>query len=209
MASPILGPRQPRTRPHVIADWSVHHREGFIRESGHTSQRLGSDYGYDLIWWTFDAQGYAEPGAAYFQLKAMETLTARGTDCVFDLDLRDDNWWLREAGPVILVRFDASRRRVCWLPVQGYFREASSRRPRKGAKPVRVRVPRRQGWRDLPELRAEKRFAPAKPPELPANSGTRCAGPLGLVQGAMGSGRRSESAGAPLWAPMGPSRPGR
>ena len=144
MASPILGPRKQRTRQHVIADLRVHHVEGFILESGHTAQRLGSDYGYDLILWTFDAQGYAEPGAACFQLKAMETLTARGTDFVFDLDVWDYNLWLREAWPVILVLFDASRRRACWLPVQDYFREAPSRRPRKGATTVRVRVPRRQ-----------------------------------------------------------------
>jgi hypothetical protein len=54
MASPILGPRKQRTRQHVIADLRVHQVEGFIRESGHTAQRLGSDLGYDLIRWTFD-----------------------------------------------------------------------------------------------------------------------------------------------------------
>lgn len=78
MASQLLGPRKQRTRQHVIADLSVHYVERFILEEGHTAQRLGSDYGYDLVMATFDEKGYAEPGAVYFQIKAMETLVERG-----------------------------------------------------------------------------------------------------------------------------------
>jgi hypothetical protein len=59
----------------VIADLSVHHVERFILEAGHTAQRLGSDYGYDLLMSTFDEQGYVEPGSVFFQFKAMETCT--------------------------------------------------------------------------------------------------------------------------------------
>jgi hypothetical protein len=144
MARQILGPRKRRTREHVIADLSIHHVEGFILEEGHTVQRLGSDYGYDLIVWTFDEQGYAEPGAIYAQFKAMEALEKRGQDYVYDLDIRDYNLWVREEAPVLLILFDATRRRAFWLPVQRYFREGASRQPRKGAKTVRVRVPQRQ-----------------------------------------------------------------
>src|SRR5437588_10609607 len=43
-----------------------------------------------------------------------------------------------------LVLYDATRRRAYWLPVQRYFREDVARQPKKGAKTVRVRVPRRQ-----------------------------------------------------------------
>ena len=68
------GPRKRRTRQHVIADLSANHVERFILEEGHTAQRLSSDYGYDLIMWTFDGHGHAEPGACYIQLKAMEKL---------------------------------------------------------------------------------------------------------------------------------------
>jgi hypothetical protein len=143
MASQVLRPRKRRTRQHVIADLSVHHVEGFILEEGYTAQRLGSDYGYDLIVWTFDEQGYAEPGAIYFQFKAMDRLDEQGTDYVYDLDIRDYNLWMREESPVILILFDATRRRAFWLPVQGYFREDVARRPKKGAKTVRVRLSRR------------------------------------------------------------------
>jgi Domain of unknown function (DUF4365) len=143
MASQIRGPRKQRTRQHVIADLSVHYVEGFILEEGHTAQRLGSDYGYDLILWTFDEQGYAEPGAVYFQFKAMETLTESDAAYVYDLDIRDYNLWVREEVPVILILFDATRRRAYWLMVQWYFQEDIARRPKKGAKTVRVPVPRR------------------------------------------------------------------
>lgn len=144
MAEKVFGPRKQRTRAHVIADLSVHHFERFVLEEGHTAQRLGSDYGYDLIVWTFDEEGYAEPGAIYVQFKAMEALTESGQDYVYDLDIRDYNLWVREEVPVILVLFDATRRRAYWLPGQRYFRQVGARQPRKGAKTVRVRVPRRQ-----------------------------------------------------------------
>jgi hypothetical protein len=144
MASQVPGPRKRRTRQHVIADLSVNHVEWFILEEGHTTQRLGSDYGYDLIVWTFDEQGYAEPGVVYFQFKAMETLDEHGMDYVYDLDIRDYNLWIREEAPVILILFDATHRRAFWLSVQRYFQEDLARRPTKGHRTVRVRLPRRQ-----------------------------------------------------------------
>ena len=144
MANPIYGPRKRRTRQHVIADLSVHHVERFILEEGHTAQRLGSDYGYDLILWTFDEHGYPEPGLIYFQFKAGETLELRGVNYVYDLEVRDYNLWMLEKTPVILVLFDATRKRAYWLHIQGYFREDAARRPKKGAKTVRVSVPKSQ-----------------------------------------------------------------
>lgn len=137
------GPRKQRTRQHIIADLSIHHVERYILESGHTAQRLGSDYGYDLLVTTFDEYGYVEPGSIYFQFKAMETLRASRTDYVYDLDIRDYNLWIREAATVIFVLFDASRRRSYWVAIQRYF-DHVEHRPPKGAKTVRIRVPRRQ-----------------------------------------------------------------
>src|SRR5262245_20960876 len=102
MSAQILGPRKRRTRQHVIADLSVHHVEGFILEEGHTAQRFGSDYSYDLLMRTFDEMGFVEPGVVYFQLKASETLQAVGTDFVFDVDICDYNLWRQEEMPVVL-----------------------------------------------------------------------------------------------------------
>lgn len=141
---PMPGPRKRRTRQHVIADLSVHHVEGVILEEGHTAQRLGSDYGYDLLVSTFDEQGFVEPGSIYLQVKARETLATSGTDYAYDLDIRDYNLWIREKLPVILILFDASRRRAYWLAVQQYFGEVSTRLPKKGVKSVRIRVPKEQ-----------------------------------------------------------------
>jgi hypothetical protein len=134
------GPRKQRTRQHIIADLSIHHVERFILEAGHTAQRLGSDYGYDLLVTTFDEHGFVEPGSIYFQFKAMETLKASGTDYVYDLDVRDYNLWIREKMPVIFVLFDAVRRRAHWLAMQPHFGGAIGR-TRRGTKTVRIRVP--------------------------------------------------------------------
>jgi Domain of unknown function (DUF4365) len=144
MDNSILVRHKRRTRQHVIADISVHHVEGFILKEGHTVQRLGSDYGFDLILFTFDAEGYAEPGLIYFQCKAMDQLDESASDVVYDVDIRDYNLWLLERSPVILILYDASRRRAFWLAFQRYFREDAARQPKKGAKTVRVRVPQRQ-----------------------------------------------------------------
>jgi len=70
-------PRKQRTRQHVIADQSVNYVERYIIDEGHTAQRLAADYGYDLILFTYDEEGYAEPRAAFLQLKASESLTPR------------------------------------------------------------------------------------------------------------------------------------
>jgi Domain of unknown function (DUF4365) len=136
--------RKRRTRRHVIADQSVNFVERFIIDEGHTTQRLEKDYGYDLMLFTFDEQGYVEPGLIFLQLKASEALQQSGPDYVFDLDIRDYNLWMMDRMPVFLVLFEASRRRAYWLYIQDYFHSDPARRPRAGAKTVRVRVPARQ-----------------------------------------------------------------
>lgn len=91
MTSKIFGPHKQRTRQHVIADQSVNYVERFIIDEGYTAQRLDSDYGYDLLLFTYDDRGYIEPGSMFSQLKAAESLKAIGTNYVFDLDIRDYN----------------------------------------------------------------------------------------------------------------------
>jgi hypothetical protein len=140
MAAQFPGPRKRRTRQHVIADLGVHHVIGFLLDSGHTAQSLAHDYGYDLIAWTYDKNGYAEPGSLLFQVKASDSLQVVGTDYVFDLDIRDYNLWMQEEMPVILILFDASRRRAYWASLQDYFRKDPSHRPKTGARTVRVKI---------------------------------------------------------------------
>jgi len=140
----MCGPRKQRTRQHVIADLSLHHVEGFVLEAGHTVQSLDSDYGYDVLLFTYDEHGYLEPDVAYMQFKAAESLRAVGSAYVYDLDIRDYNLWMLDNMPVILILFDARRKRAYWLAIQHYFGQDESRRPRRGAKTVRVRVPMQQ-----------------------------------------------------------------
>jgi hypothetical protein len=158
MARQLLTPRKQRTRQHVIADLSVHYVEGFILEAGHTAQQLERDYGYDLLMFTYDERGYVEPGFVSLQVKAAESLYPVGGDYVFDLDIRDYNLWMAEKMPVILILFDAARRRAYWLAVKDYFRENGGGHPQKGAKTVRVRVAMGQSLnrRAIARIRAMK-----------------------------------------------------
>jgi Domain of unknown function (DUF4365) len=144
MAQQGWPPGKQRTRAHVIADQSVNHVERYIIDEGHRAERLSSDYGYDLALYTHDPDGYTEPGLALLQLKASESLSESAGHYVFDLDVRDCRLWLLETMPVILVLYDASGRRACWLHVQGYFRRDEARLPRRRTKTIRVKVPRRQ-----------------------------------------------------------------
>jgi hypothetical protein len=88
------------------------------------------DYGYDLTLFTFDERGYIEPGAVYLQFKASDKFEISGNDRLFDLDIRDYNLWMAESMPVILVLFDASRRRAFWVHIQHHFAENPSLRPK-------------------------------------------------------------------------------
>ena len=164
MASKLFAPRKRRTRQHVIADQSVNHVERFIIEAGHTAQRMEKDYGCDLLMFTFDEQGYAEPGLVWLQVKAAESWPLIGSDYFYDLDIRDYNLWMFEELPVILILFDAGRRKAYWLEVQQYFKDEPTRRPEKGAKFVRAHIPRRQvvNRRAIMKMRALKWEARAR-----------------------------------------------
>jgi hypothetical protein len=137
----LLGQRKQRTRQHVIAAQSVNYVERFIVDAGYSAQRVEQDYGFDLIVFTYDENGFAEDGSIYMQVKAAEALKTSGENVVFDLDIRDYNRWKAEPMPVVLVLFHATARRAYWLYVQRFFAENERRRPRIGARWVRVRIP--------------------------------------------------------------------
>lgn len=130
--------RKRRTRQHVIADLSVNHVERLVFRGGHTVERVLHDYGYDLIVFTYDEEGYCDPGLLFVQVKATENLRLVGSDIVFDVDMRDYDRWRVERVPVILVLYEAASNRAFWLHVQEYER-LSLRNSRAGAKSVRVR----------------------------------------------------------------------
>jgi hypothetical protein len=86
--------------------------EKYIIDSGYTAQRLTDDYGFDLVLKTFDARGYAEPGSILHPSESVGILQEARGGWVYDLDVRDYNLWMREIMPVVLVLFDATRRRA-------------------------------------------------------------------------------------------------
>ena len=144
MARPPAEPRKQRTRQHIIADLSVNYVERIIFEEGYSVESPASDYGYDLVMKTHDSDGFIEAGTVYIQLKSSDNLVHSNGIYSFDMDIRDYNLWRAELMPVVLILFDAIARRAYWLPVQQYFRENPTRRPRPGAKTIRVHVARRQ-----------------------------------------------------------------
>ncbi len=141
--TPDPPPRKRRTREHVVADMSRVHVEAVVVDAGFTAEPVRSDYGYDLVVTTYDPDGYVEPGRVLLQLKAGDTIGIGATPggLAFDLDVKDHALWTREPFPVFLVLFDAVARVACWLYVQHYFEADPARRPKPGAKTVRVRVP--------------------------------------------------------------------
>lgn len=143
----------------MIAAQSVDYVERFIFDAGHTVQRVEYDYGYDLLVSTFDEEGYEEPGLVYVQVKASEKLNAlSGARIGFDIAIKDLNLWVGELMPVVLVVYDAQKRRAWWLYIQRYFAERA-RRISGDAKTVRVFIPLRQrfGPRTVSAMRHWKR----------------------------------------------------
>jgi hypothetical protein len=132
-----------RTRQHVIASQSRHYVEGFIIDKGYTADRRRDDYGYDLFMETYDDDGYIENGEIRIQLKATDRLIElkRADTLCIDIDAKHHELWTNELMPVFLILYDARERRAYWLHVQHYFAADSSRRPKRGAKTLRVRIP--------------------------------------------------------------------
>jgi hypothetical protein len=158
MLTKRLGPRKRRTKQHVSADQSVHHVEGFILDEGHTAERFSRDYSYDLLMRTYDERGYVEPDRVYFQMKASEHLKEVDGAFFHDLDIRDYHLWMSEQTIVVLVLYDAGSRNAYWIAVKSYFLAAETRPPRKGAKWVRIRIPKtqRMGRQSIVDIRLLK-----------------------------------------------------
>ena len=158
MARHPTAPRKQRTRQHIIADLSLNYVERIILDEGHSVERPTSDYGYDLAMRTHDPDGFVETGLILFQLKSSDNLEVSGGMYAFDMDIRDYNLWRAEVMPVVLILFDAITRKAYWLPIQQYFRENPSCRPRKGAKTIRVHVSDRQSVnrRSIRKMRLDK-----------------------------------------------------
>jgi hypothetical protein len=137
-------PERPRrTRDHVIASQSHNYIEKFFIDKGHTVDRPGEDYGYDMIVNTFDDQGYAESGDIRIQLKASDNhhYIKNKAFISFKITRKHFELWTGELMPVFLVLYDAQEKKASWLYVQEYFASDPSRKPKADAQTRTLRVP--------------------------------------------------------------------
>jgi hypothetical protein len=127
----------------VIVSQSCNYIEKFFVDQGHTVDRPGQDYGYDLLVNTFDEDGYAENGEILIQLKASDGLAYSADNLFISYPVSVEHFalWMSSPMPVFLVLYDAPQARAYWLYVQEYFGADPSRRPKAGAKTRTLRVP--------------------------------------------------------------------
>jgi hypothetical protein len=140
-----MSERKRRTREHVIADLAINFVQRVILGSGHVAEeRTKSDYGYDLAVTTFDDDGYVEEGAVQLQIKATENLARYDLESGtigFPIDIRDWRLWRKEAEPVFLILYEASRRRAYWLYLQPYFNTQAL--PDQDASSLTIHIPKK------------------------------------------------------------------
>lgn len=120
-------PRKRRTREHVIADLSVNYVERQALLCDFSVERVRGDYGYDVLLFTYDSDGYLEEGLVFIQTKATDhpRVSKKRNAVVFRIDLIDLRHWLSELAPVILVVVDAKAYTGYWLHLQEYFKHES------------------------------------------------------------------------------------
>jgi hypothetical protein len=113
--------RKRRTREHVLADLSANHFERLALECGYSVERTWSDYGIDLVLYTYAANGEIDNGQVFVQLKATEEVSTSGAGHRVAVSKSDLEHWLKEPMPVILVLYVARGERAYWTYVQAYF----------------------------------------------------------------------------------------
>ena len=100
------------------------------------------DYGYDLLVFSFDEEGYTQPGELRLQLKASDSIKVlQGDTIVVRVQRSNLVHWLRERMPVILIAFDVSNDQAYWLDVKEYFRTLEGFNVFAQAASLSIRIP--------------------------------------------------------------------
>jgi len=134
--------RKTRKREHVTAELGVNHVERQALLCGYSVERIVHDYGIDLMLFTYNADGEIENGVIFLQVKASERIKplAKGGAVSFPVLRADLLYWLSEVYPVILIVYDVSADRACWVDVQGYFASQRGFNLFRAGRTVRVHV---------------------------------------------------------------------
>ena len=116
--------RKRRTRQHQIEDLSYNFVECQVLEAFCMFRfYFGRQYSYDATIETFGKNGEAENGLYYVQVKATEHLhySRKNKGYELRLDIRDLDLWINEASPVLVVLYDALKKRAFYVHLQSYF----------------------------------------------------------------------------------------
>ena len=135
--------RKRRTRERIIADLSVNFVERQALLCGYTVERPRSDYGYDLLLSTYDANGEPENGEVRLQLKATDVLTLlKNRQVISWRILRSDlARWYYDPTPVILIVCDAQADQAYWLNIQRHFSRITGFNLFTAPKSISVHIP--------------------------------------------------------------------
>lgn len=137
-------PKKKRPREHIIADLSVNYVEKYVLLCGYSVERIEYDYGYDLLVFTYNAEGEIENGQIYIQLKATDSLSilADQKTISFTIARSDLELWLFEPMPCILIIYDAQKSQAYWLYLQAYFESLEKFDLSQAGNSVTVRLPK-------------------------------------------------------------------
>lgn len=136
--------RKLRTREHILEGLSINYFERFALLCGFSVEKIDSDYGYDLLLFTYDMNGEIESGSVRIQMKSSESISYNRNDCVtFDVDTRDLNLWLTEFDPVLFVIYDAKRHKAYWIDIQKYLKLKSLTKSQRKQLTYRVVIPKK------------------------------------------------------------------
>lgn len=132
-----------RTREHIIADMGVCFVEWQVVQCGYTVERIRHDYGIDLELKTYNELGERETGDVLIQVKATDSVEfhEEKKTVAFRIDRKDLVSWMKEMAPVILVVFEARKKRAYWCYVQQYFGALHEFNIFAAGKTVTVQVP--------------------------------------------------------------------
>ena len=111
---------------------------------GFVAEEPEHDYGYDLVLFTYSAEGKIENGIVYVQLKATDSLASQlidnGETISYSVERRHIELWQAEPMPVIFVVYDAIQETAYWLYVQRHL-QSSPLLAKDKQKEVRLRIP--------------------------------------------------------------------
>ncbi len=138
--------RKLRTRQHVIEDLSFNHIEKQILNAGFTMYRnSANDYGIDGYIQTFRPTGEIDRKTVDFQLKSTDNIRylQKKQAHVFDLSVKDLEFWLSRDRPILLLLYDAIKDVAYYIDLATYF-EKNKKSLAKVNKFVRVYLPAQQ-----------------------------------------------------------------